>query len=144
MIRAQFQTAYPVEQIGEGVRIQLLAAAADCEALIARLVATGAEVEAATDLYAALGDLIEDPCDFGLFVMDCDTFGGIEAGRRAAALLGRLQHPVPVILVTRDCTEQHFPDDWREPAVLRAPVSSVALRVGMEQLLRHRFGWDRA
>ncbi|QLQ17869.1 MAG: hypothetical protein HZT43_02880 [Exiguobacterium profundum] len=146
MIRASFEQSRALDRLGEGLRVLMLAApdAAYRDALTARLQATGAQVEPVDEIYAALGDLLDDPCDYGLFVMDCDSFGGIQAGRRAAALVGQLKHPVPVILLTRDCAEQHFPDHWREPAVLRAPVSAVSLRVGMEQLLLHRFDWDRA
>lgn len=146
MIRASFEQSHALDRLGEGVRVLVLAAAdaAGRDALTARLRVTGAEVETACEIYSALSDLMDDPAEFGLFVMDCDGFGGLEAGRRAAALLGQLKRRVPVILVTRDCTEQRFPDDWREPAVLRAPVSAVSLRVGMEQLLHHRFDWDRA
>lgn len=145
MIRANFEQSHALDRLGEGVRVLVLAAAdaADKDALTARLRATGAEVEPADEIYSALSDLMDDPGDYGLFVMDCDGFGGLEAGRRAAALLGQLKHPVPAILLTRDCAEQRFPDDWREPAVLRAPVSAISLRVGMEQLLHHRFDWDR-
>lgn len=146
MIRADFEQSHALDRPGDGVRVLLLAAAdaAGRDALTARLRATGAVVEPACEIYSALSDLLEDPGDYGLFVMDCDGFGGLEAGRRAAALLGQLQHRVPVILVTRDCAEQRFPDDWREPVVLRAPVSAISLRVGMEQLLHLRFDWDRA
>lgn len=151
MIRADFAEPRPVDLtapgpgagIGAGIRVLVLTVAEGParEALAGRLRATGAEVETADEIYSALSEMMEDPCDHDLFVMECDGFGGLEAGRRAAALLGRMQHPVPVILVTGDCAEQHFPDDWREAAVLRAPVSAVSLRVGMEQVLRHRLGW---
>ena len=46
---------------------------------------------------------------------------------------------VPVILVSRDCGEQRFPEDRKSPTLLRAPLSSVALRVGFEHALRDRF-----
>jgi hypothetical protein len=145
MIRAHFDHPHPVDRVGEGVRVLLLSGTGTPgrDALIARLRATGAEVEPAEELYSVLGDLMDDASEYGLFVMDCDAFGGVDAGRRAAALLGQMKRPLPVILLSGECTEQHFPDDWRDPAVLRLPVSSVALRVGMEQLLHHRFDWDR-
>ncbi|QYZ68729.1 hypothetical protein [Neotabrizicola shimadae] len=145
MIRAHFDHPHPVDRVGEGVRVLLLTCAGTPgrDALIARLCATGAEVETAEELYSVLGDLMDDSSDYGLFVMECDAFGGVDAGRRAAALLGQLKRPLPVILLTADRAEQHFPDDWRDPAILHQPVSSVALRVGMEQLLHRRFDWDR-
>lgn len=129
MIRANFEQSRALDRLGEGLRVLMLAApdAAGRDALTARLQATGAQVEPADEIYAALGDLLDDPCDYGLFVMDCDSFGGIQAGRRAAALVGQLNHPVQVILLTRDCAEQHFPRRLaRTGGAARAGLGGVA------------------
>ncbi len=132
--------------VGWGVRVMLLTADSNGEdgATGRRLGGLGGIVEAQSEMFAAVGAVIDDPAGYGLFVMDCDGFGGISAGHKAFTTLGELAARVPVILITKDCPEQTFPKDRSEPLLLRAPVSAVSLRVGFEHALRERMIWHTA
>lgn len=126
--------------VGWGVRVMLLSTtegegpgrAAD------RLAGLGGVVEVETDLFAALETLSDDATGHGLFVMECDGFGGLEAGRHAVAMMGRLVERMPVILVSSEVAVQTFPECAHAPVLLRAPLSAVGLRVGFEHALRDR------
>lgn len=128
--------------VGLGLRIMYLSAEAG-PGIEQRLAGMGGAVERETEPFAALGAMLDDPPDYGLFVMECDGFGGIEAGRRLVARLDRDRRPMPCILISRDCAVQEFPEGPGEPVLLRAPVSAVSLRVGMEHALRGRLIWQR-
>jgi hypothetical protein len=88
--------------------------------------------------------MIDDPQGYGLFVMDTDAFGGLEAGLRAFQMLRAADVRVPVILVGRDCGAQVFPDERSAPIMLKAPLSMVSLRVGFEHALHDRVVWRAA
>jgi hypothetical protein len=88
--------------------------------------------------------MIDDPTGWGVFVMDCDAFGGLEAGRRAHAMLGQVVERIPAILISSDCVQQLFPEGRVAPVELRGPASAVAIRVGMEHALRGRLAWQTA
>jgi hypothetical protein len=53
-------------------------------------------------------------------------------------MLGEVARRLPVILVSRECQQQQFPEDRGDAVVLRAPLSAVSLRVGFEHALRDR------
>ena len=125
--------------VGWGVRVLLLSIEGQAGLTGRRLASIGGRVEAVSELYEALSALIDDPSGYALFVVDCDGVGGIDAVRAGLQKLGGDVGRVPVILVSRDCREQRFPDDRTCPTILRAPLSSVALRVGFEHALRDRF-----
>ena len=133
-------TALPV---GWGVRVMLLCAD-EANALVRRIAGLGGAVEIETEVYSALSAMIDDPMGYGLFVMDCDAFGGPEAGRRAAAALAAVKSRIPVILVSNDHAAQVFPQEREAPVCLRAPISAVSLRVGFEHALRDRLMWRAA
>jgi len=133
-------TALPV---GWGVRVMLLTADADTP-LVERIAGLGGLIDQETEVYAALAGLIDDPMGYGLFVMDCDGLGGIEAGRHAAMTLAAVKSRVPVILICKDHAAQVFPQERDVPVCLRAPLSSVSLRVGFEHALRDRLMWRAA
>lgn len=124
--------------VGFGLHVLLVGAEGDDQAIAHRLAGLGGIVERQDELYSALDTIIEAPRDYGLVVIDCDSFGGLERGQRAVGLLGEAAGKVPVILVSRDCTHQQFPQDRTMATVLRAPLSAVALRVGFEHALRDR------
>ncbi|MFZ1469156.1 MAG: hypothetical protein WAT09_09270 [Paracoccaceae bacterium] len=126
--------------VGWGVRVLFLTAQDDSP-LMARISGMGGTVDLETEVYAALSAMIDDPMGYGLFVMDCDGLGGIEAGERAAATLVAVNSRVPVILVSQDQASQVFPQDKTAPVRLRAPLSAVSLRVGFEHALRDRLMW---
>lgn len=129
------ETASPV---GWGVRVLLLSPDGAEGRVSERIAGLGGVVEGETDLYAAVELLNDDATGFGLFVMECDGFGGLEAGRRALAMTGRAVERMPVILVSSDVSLQTFPEQRQAPVLLRAPLSAVSLRVGFEHALRER------
>lgn len=103
-----------------------------------RLAGLGGKIELADDLFVGLEAVIEDPAGYGLCVIDCDAIGGLDAGRRAHALLADVSRRVPVILLSQECTAQEFPEARGAAIVLRAPASGISLRVGFEHALRDR------
>lgn len=129
--------------VGWGVRVLLLTDA-PTGMVAARLAGLGGVVETEGELFASLAAVIDDPLGYGLYVMDCDAFGGIETGKRAAVQLVGAGMRVPVILISKECRAQSFPEDSTAPILLRAPLSAVALRVGFEHALRHRMLWRAA
>ncbi|MEH7830051.1 hypothetical protein [Gemmobacter denitrificans] len=132
--------------VGWGVRVLLLAETGSraAEAVSMRIAGFGGLPEAQGEMFAALETLIDDPAGYGLFVMDCETFGGLDAGRRAFAILRAAGCQVPVILVSTECSTQSFPDDRSAPILLRSPLSAVSMRVGFEHALRERMMWQAA
>ena len=123
--------------VGLGTRVMLVSLEGQHGVLTRRLAGLGGLIECQVDLFTGLSQLMDDPYGYGLFVVDCDAFGGLDAVRRACMALGDAAR-VPVILVSRECPIQIFPADRHAPVVLRAPVSAVALRVGFEHALRDR------
>ena len=129
--------------VGWGVRVLMLADGVDRGAE-ERLVGLGGKVDTEAELYTALAAMMDDPLGYGLFVMDTDAFGGIEAGLRAFQMLRAADVRIPVILVGRDCGRQVFPEERSAPILLQAPVSMVSLRVGFEHALHDRIIWRAA
>ena len=125
-------------QVGFGIRVLLLSAELDDGPIAGRLAGLGSKIEHAQEIYAGLAAMIDDPAGYGLFVLDCDSFGGIEAGRKAVLMLDDTARRIPVILVSRDCGQQSFPEERGTPTILRAPLSAVSMRVGFEHALRDR------
>ena len=132
--------------VGWGIRVLLLSGEGETGLTSRRLASLGGQVEVEEELFAALSALIDDPTGYALFVLDCDgpNVGGLEAGRRAVQMLGDVSQRVPVILVSHECGEQRFPNDRTAPTVLRAPLSSVSLRVGFEHALHDRLAYRAA
>lgn len=129
--------------VGFGVRVLLVTQEGENSVLAKRLSKLGGQVEVVDELYTALSDVLDDPVGYGLFVIDCDSenVGGLEGGKRAVQIMGEMVSKIPVILVSKDCGEQSFPDDRLAPTLLRAPLSSVSLRVGFEHALRERLAY---
>ena len=125
-------------QVGFGIRVLLVTSEAVENSVRHRLASLGSLVELTADLFMGLEAAIDDLAGYGLFVIDCDSIGGIEAGRRAFGMLGETAHRLPVILISKECQQQHFPEDRRTPVLLRAPLSAVSMRVGFEHALRER------
>lgn len=132
--------------VGWGVRVMLLSQDAENSAKSAakRIAGFGGIIERETELYTGLEAVIDDPAGYGLLVIECDQFGGLEAGMKAFGMLGTLKHRMPVILISNECEEQSFPRDRHFPIILRSPVTAVAMRVGFEHALRDRFIWRAA
>ena len=131
----------PSRPFGTGVRVMLLSGEGERGPIARRLSALGAEVETRGELYTAMSEILDDPSDKGLFVVDCDTTNaeGIEQARRALHVLFETGRHLPIILISSTCQRQSFPEDRRAPVELRAPLSAVSLKVGFEHALRDRF-----
>lgn len=127
-----------VTPVGLGTRVMLVTMDGADGMLTRRLAGLGGQVECQAELFTGLSQLIDDPYGYGLFVAECDAFGGLDQVRRACLALGEQAARVPVILVSRECPTQIFPTDRHAPVVLRSPVSAVSLRVGFEHALRDR------
>lgn len=124
--------------VGWGVRVLLVTSEGPDGMVARRLAGLGGRVECLDELFTALSQLIDDPYGYGLLVVECDGFGGLDVARKSCRMLGEEAGRVPVILVTRDCPAQVFPPERHSPVVLRAPLSAVSLRVGFEHALRDR------
>lgn len=116
-------------------------AALDSGRVAQRIAGFGGRVEAEGEMFAALSAVLDDPAGYGLFIMECDDLGGLDAGRRAVTLLAQSARPIATILISRECGEQVFPEDRSAPILLRAPLSAVALRVAMEHAVRDLRFW---
>lgn len=132
--------------VGWGVRVLLLSPAEDVTQSAAgvRIAGLGGSVELENEAFAALDTLILEETGFGLLVIECDAFGGLEGGRNLVSMLHKGGVSMPVILLSSDCTQQEFPYEFNSPVVLRAPVSAVGLRVGFEHAMRDRLVFQAA
>ncbi len=125
-------------QVGFGIRVLLVTSESPDNPLRQRLAGLGSLVELTADLFLGLEAVIEDPAGYGLLVIDCDAIGGLDAGRRAFAMMGEVAGRMPVMLISQECQHQVFPEDRYAPVLLRAPLSAVSMRVGFEHALRER------
>lgn len=125
-------------QVGFGIRVMLLTREDQNGLIATRLAGLGSAIEFASELFGGLEAVIDDPAGYGLFVLDCDSFDGIEAGRKAVALLAGMSRHIPSILISTECRAQVFSEERSSPTILRAPLSAVSLRVGFEHALRDR------
>ncbi|NCM95826.1 MAG: hypothetical protein GW948_00445 [Rhodobacterales bacterium] len=92
-----------------------------------RIAELGVTIEHEAEMFTALSAMIDDPAGYGLFVMACDSYGGLAAGRTACAMLGSLTTRIPVILITGETGEKVIPELGQDPIVLPAPLSTGAL-----------------
>lgn len=132
--------------VGWGVRVLLLTLAEEVtqSKAAARIAGLGGSVEIENEAFAALDTLILENTGYGLLVIECDSFGGLEAGRNLVSMLHKGGVSIPVILLSSDCTEQQFPYEANAPVILRAPISAVSLRVGFEHAMRDRLVFQAA
>lgn len=132
--------------VGWGIRVMMLTSATQAQdsKVAVRVAGLGGAVEIENEAFAALDTLILDSTGYGLFVIECDAFGGLEAGRNLVSMLHKGGVSMPILLVSSDCTEQEFPSESHAPVVLRAPVSAVSLRVGFEHAMRDRLVFQAA
>ncbi len=129
--------------VGYGVSA-LLVSSKDAGNLQGRLAALGCAVDRLDELYLALESVLDGPVGYDLIVIDCDGLGGLSAGQRAKNLLRIAGRCPPVILVSRECGTQVFPNNRFEPVILRAPCSALSLRVGFEHAMQDRIVLARA
>lgn len=130
--------------VGFGIRTLLISESAEVGTLRQRLAGMGCLVDVIEDVYSALDRIVDGPEEFELIVVDCDTCGGLFLGQRAHGLLKTTGRCIPMILISRETTEQSFPASRYEPTLLRTPFSAVALRVGFEHALQERLLYSRA
>jgi hypothetical protein len=126
--------------VGWGVRVMLLSpnGGEGSGRVAERIAGFGGLIETEADMFSCVDAIAEDATGFGLLVIECDAFGGLEAGRRVLSMLGSAGERLPVMLISREVREQVFPQDGNAPILLRAPLSAVSLRVGFEHALRDR------
>lgn len=118
-------------RIGDGLTA-LLASTDGCAGLTRRrLAALGVGVAAQGGLYDILAEVLDDPRAADLLVLDCDTIGGLDVGRRAFCILVDANVRMPVFLIASDCDRQSFPVAREAPFMLSAPVSASALRLAV-------------
>ncbi len=129
-----------VVPVGWGVPLLLVQGPGD-GALVQKLLRLGGQVALRAGLRAARFALAEAPGRFGLVVVDCDSLGRRGLPERVAGALRGAA--VPVVLISRAHQQQEFPQDLAAPVRLRAPVSPVGLRVGVEHALRGRLAGAR-
>lgn len=125
-------------QVGFGLRILQIGALESGQPIATLLQRLGGRMQHMAELYAGMEEIINDPADYGLCVIDCDTVGGLDEGRRAAILLCESMATIPVILVSSECRTQEFPAMRNRPVVLRSPVSTISMRVGFEHAMRDK------
>ena len=109
-----------------------------------RLNQLGANAESEEELYTALSAIVDDPNGYDLLLVDCDSFSDADIGQVAVATLRAVQSRVAVILISSSYVEQSFPQSRHEPICLRAPLSNLSLRVGVEHAMRDRLLWAAA
>jgi hypothetical protein len=126
--------------VARPMRVVYLSAADldEIEAMALRLTGLGAAMIHAEDSYAAVQTVMDSPGAHGLLIADCDSLGGIAAGEKLFRMLGETIQQLPVILTATDLDEQVFPTDKSAPIRLRAPLTPVALRLGIEHAARSR------
>lgn len=133
-------------RVGWGVHVLLLAPSVQTTECPTekRLAGLGGIIRRETDVFSALDAVINSRQGYGLFVVECDPFGGMEAGRQIIAMLRKGGPKLPAILISQACDEQVFPAGDHEPIELRSPLTEVALRVGFEHALRDRLVYSAA
>ncbi|NPD14635.1 hypothetical protein HOY34_05385 [Xinfangfangia sp. D13-10-4-6] len=127
-------------QIGRAVRVGLLTSAPQSQ-LQAGILSLGGQVEVNSDSAAflnAMGLLRASGrsavSHFDLIVVDCDSLGGpVSIKSEITALLAQ---SLPLILVSRAFDSHIFPEARGQAVQLRAPASSLSLRIGYEHALR--------
>jgi hypothetical protein len=96
----------------------------------------GSLVDVEEGFEAALYTILDDPLGYDLLVMDCDGFGGMEAGERAIAFLIAAGARMRVMLVSRDFDAPAYPLGRRTAVCLPASVPDAAFRRGFDHVLR--------
>lgn len=134
---------FDAQVVGWNLRILLLTGALS-DPLAAKVASLGGPVEVETELNAGIAAMIDDPTGYGLLVVDCDAFGGVEAGERILTTLAAVGATLPKILISRAFQAQIFPDCGQQPVRLRGPISALSLRIGCEHALRDRLLWRAA
>jgi hypothetical protein len=120
-----------------GVRVMLLTDNAD-GVTGQRLSDYGSLVETADDLQDAVTAVLRDRFGYDLFVMECDSFGGITGAERAIAGLIAGDAKMRVMLVSREFDVPVYPLGRRTAVCLPEDVSDASFRIGFDHVLRDR------
>jgi hypothetical protein len=120
-----------------GVRVLLLS---DVEGgrTAHRLARCGSHVDIEETLETALTRLRQDPLGYDLFVMDCDSYGGISGGEHAVSSLVAAEARMRVMLVSRDFDEPALPFGRRTAVCLPVSAGDEDFRKGFNHVLRDR------
>lgn len=127
----------PASHPSNGVRVMLLTDRPQGNAA-RRLASYGTLVETEDELYAALSTILDDPMGYDLFVMECDSFGGIGAAERAVAALIAADARMRVMLVSKDFDGPAYPLGRRSAVCLPDGVPEAGFRRGFDHALRDR------
>jgi CheY-like chemotaxis protein len=130
--------------VGFGFRTLLVTSDTANAVMTRRLNGLGCRVEACDELYSALDRLIDDPSEFELIVIDCDSIGGLATAKRAHLMLKITERCFPVILVSSEVAHHDFPHSRHDPTILRGPITALSLRVGFEHAMQDRLYMNRA
>jgi len=120
-----------------GVRVLLLSDANDGRTAD-RLAGFGSHVDVEETLDLALTRLRHDPIGYDLFVMDCDSYGGISGGELAVSSLIAAEAKMRVMLVSRDFDEPALPFGRRTAVCLPSGAGDGDFRRGFDHVLRDR------
>jgi hypothetical protein len=120
-----------------GVRVLLLTDAPQGPTA-QRLAGLGGLVDIRDSLATALTDILNDALGYDLFVMDCDGFGGIQAGERAIAALIAAEARMRVMLVSLAFDSPAFPMGQRAVVCLPHDCHEASFRRGYDHALRDR------
>jgi hypothetical protein len=120
-----------------GLRVMLLTDRAD-GTTAGRLATYGSHLQIERDFDAAVSGLLEDPLGYDLFVMDCDGFGGADAGVEAIVALIAADARMRVMLVSGDFDEAAYPLGRRSAVCLPSTAPEEGFRVGLDHVLRDR------
>jgi hypothetical protein len=132
--------------VGWGVHVMLLTPLKSAhDGKVAKHIAgLGCRIEMRNTVFDAIDALILDETRYGLWIIECEAFGGIVGGRRIVSRLRECGVCIPGILISPDCAVQEFPNEQDSPVKLRAPASAVAIRVGFEHAMRGRLVFKTA
>lgn len=116
----------------------LLLTAAEQGATARRLADFGGLVDMAASPATATYAILRDAIGYDLFVMDCDGFGGVEAGEAMVAALIAADARMRIILVSREFDMPALPMGLRSVVCLPATCADASFRRGYDHALRDR------
>lgn len=122
--------------VGFGLAVLMVAppGAAATEQKRGRLAGLGCTITLEPDVARAVEIATEVAHD--LVMIDAEAVGGLFTAQAILSLMRRSGVTTPAIIAARGLPEQIFPASPADAVVLRAPLSAVGLRVGIEHALR--------